>query len=429
MYNATICKLTNIQKHPNADRLMVGNALGYFVIVGLDADSDTLGVVFPSDGKLSEEMLLQNNLYRKHPVTGFPMGGYFEENGRVKSLTLRNAKSEAFWTPLSSLTWTGVNLSSLKEGDTFTELNGKLVCEKYYTPATLHAMCAQKKAAKKNCAPDFAEHIDTGQLRDMVLLIQGKEPVYNVIYTLKVHGTSGRTGYVRWLNLNRNWFQNILAKIGLYKDKFRYVSGTRRVILDPDTNVENGFYAGTEFRGRIHNMIAAMGLRENEILYYEIAGYTDTGSLIMSEHPINKEAAGIDELKVYGDKMSYTYGCEPKEFRVFVYRITLNGEDLPFDTMCTRVEELQTRNTSGIHFEVVPLLKIGNTNDDLMTVAEALTRGKDLLGDHIREGVTLRLEDNTGKLIRILKYKSFAFCVLEGIRKNTDDYVDLEEIM
>ena len=61
------------------------------VIVGQDANNDVLGVVFPSDGRLSEKMLLNNNLYRKHPITNEPMGGYFDKNGRIKSLKLSSA--------------------------------------------------------------------------------------------------------------------------------------------------------------------------------------------------------------------------------------------------------------------------------------------------------------------------------------------------
>lgn len=424
-----------MEKHPNADRLFIANALGYFVIVGKDTPEGQLGVVFPSDGRLSEEMLLNNNLYRKHPVTGQPMGGYFEENGRVKALRLRGAKSEAFWCPLSYLDWTGADLSKLKEGDQFSVLNDKTVCEKYFTPATIRAMSGggNGSSAKKTYAPDFKEHLDTGQLRDLVTFIQGKEPVYNVTYTLKIHGTSGRTGNVLWLKPNGFW-QKLLDRVHLFKGKYRIVSGTRRVVLDPDSQKEDGFYTGTNFRDQVHKMIAGMNLRKNEILYYEIAGYTDTGALIMSEHNLNKQSmkeAGIppEEYERYGSTMRYTYGCEPNTFRVFVYRIMQDGKDLSYSDMVERVNELAKLNTTNIQFGSVPVLLLGTTNDDLMKESERLTRGDDIYGNHIREGVTLRLEDSEGNFVRILKYKGFLFSVLEGIRKNTDDYIDLEETM
>lgn len=45
---------------------------------------------------------------------------------------------------------------------------------------------------------------------------------------------------------------------------------------------------------------------------------------------------------------------------------------------------------------------------------------------HIIEGVAVRVEDEN--MFDIFKYKGFDFCHLEGIKKNDDTWVDLEEI-
>jgi hypothetical protein len=427
-YRGTVCKLTDLKQHPNADRLQVANALGYYVIVGLDTDEDTLGVVFPSDGRLSEEFCLANNLYRKHPVTNEPMGGYFEHNGRIKVLRLRGSASEAFWTPLDSLSFTGT--LDLEEGDEITEVNGVLICEKYYTPATRRAMKHSQNAGKRkkkpqDYAPEFLRHFDTPKLREVVSFMVGQKRTLEV--TEKLHGTSGRTGCVKWTK--KNWWQTVLSWLGLYKDEYRLVSGTRKVVLDPDNmGQDGGYYAGTEFRFQIHQMFEGR-LREGEVVYYEIVGYTDTGSLIMGSHGIDKTTmreAGIPskEYKRYGEAMQYTYSCEPGEFMVFIYRITLNGVDLDPEWLGIRAMEL------GL--AIVPYLGTieiseDNTVDDIMLKVEAFTRGASSLdARHIKEGVCLRTKDETG--IRIFKYKGFLFCLLEGIRKNQDDYVDLEEV-
>lgn len=48
---------------------------------------------------------------------------------------------------------------------------------------------------------------------------------------------------------------------------------------------------------------------------------------------------------------------------------------------------------------------------------------------HIREGVVCRIEHPEIPVsIQALKYKSFWFCELEGVKKNDDTYVDIEEI-
>ena len=75
-YNAVVCALTNLRPHPNADRLLIAMAAGYQVIVGLEAKEGDIGILFPEGGRLSHEMLMANNLYRKNPATGQPMGGY-----------------------------------------------------------------------------------------------------------------------------------------------------------------------------------------------------------------------------------------------------------------------------------------------------------------------------------------------------------------
>jgi hypothetical protein len=46
--------------------------------------------------------------------------------------------------------------------------------------------------------------------------------------------------------------------------------------------------------------------------------------------------------------------------------------------------------------------------------------------DHIREGVVLRVEHPA--MFDAFKFKGWVFCDLEGIRKNSDDFIDQEEI-
>lgn len=443
-YQATLCFLTDIKPIEGTDRLSTANALGYQVIVGRESTDDTLGVVFPSDGRLSHEMLLENELYRKHPVTNAPMGGYFEVNGRVKALKLRGVRSEAFWTPINALWWTGHSTIKLVDmyyeatdaGElcSFDTLNGQKVCEKYYTPATLRAMnqgqnAGRRKKKPQDFAPEFTRHFDTAKLRQVVNFLVGTERTF--VVTEKIHGTSGRTGLVKWTK--RPWWKTLLQKVGIGQDEYALVSGTRRVVtLYPGAyrreEKETGFYSGSIFRALVHRSFEGK-LHEGEVVYYEIAGYTDTGALIMNSHGIDKKSmkeAGIPnkEYKQYGDAMEYTYGCEPGEYKVFVYRITQDGKDLTWDAVVERCMELEMA-----HVPVVGIIITteDHTIDYIMSQAELLTRGTSVLDEtHIKEGICLRHEDENGP--RIYKYKGFMFCLFEGIRKNSDDYVDTEEI-
>jgi hypothetical protein len=135
----------------NADKLQVGEAEGYQVIVGLDVKPETLGILFPPDGYLTKEMLRANNLYAKDPDTGEKKGGFFGPKGRIKVVRLRQVPSYAFWTELDSVAWTGIDCTKLKEGFTFLSLNGHEICGKYIpTETRKKAKSLSSKIHKEN---------------------------------------------------------------------------------------------------------------------------------------------------------------------------------------------------------------------------------------------------------------------------------------
>ena len=61
-YKAYVTELKNVRKHPNADRLLLGDCFGNTVCVNLDYVEGQLGVYFPTDGQLSVEFADANNL-------------------------------------------------------------------------------------------------------------------------------------------------------------------------------------------------------------------------------------------------------------------------------------------------------------------------------------------------------------------------------
>lgn len=427
MYEALICKLSQVAKHPNADALQVAKVSGYQVIVGLDNKEGDLGVFFASDGKLSEKMLFENNLYSSSERNKDPKAkpGFFGHNGRIRAIKLRQAESEGFWAPLSILEWTGVDTSDLKDGDRFSELNGELICEKYYTKATRNAQKNQSKDKKQKTIkfPNFKEHYDTGQLRHNISTI----PIGAVlIISEKCHGTSGRTGKLSFTK-KLNWFQKLSNKLFNCKFEqtaFDYVSGTRRTVLN--TNKFDGFYANTNFREEIHQKFIEAGLHEGETFYYEIVGYTDIGNPIMGNHGI----ADKKLKKLYGGNMVYSYGCDPEKnkYKVLIYRLTvtlIDGKvfEVPYHQLVKRCEELQMEMVPVL---VGPMIYDGDS-EALMRRCELLSQGSSTLDQrHIKEGVVVRVE--TPGIDKAYKYKSFHFCELEGIMKNSDEYVDPEEV-
>ena len=399
-------------------------------------------------------MCLYNSLYRKNPVTGEKMGGYFGENGRVKATKLRGVSSEAFCTSLTSLGWAmplhehnqlpEIIEPQFSEGREIGEIDGNKICEKYYTRATLRAMNRAKKnykkpkwlpkflvplhkkyvvnKAKHDPCPDFKKHFSTTKLRQYSHMIPEG---LNAIITSKWHGTSGRTGYVKYDT--RGFIGRLLKR----PVKYHYVTGTRNVTKNPigyGDSKDDGYYAGTNFRQRCHNIIQSAGLYEDEVVYYEIVGFESKGKPIMPNHKLDwkdfKDSGFSKEefqelVDQFSETVTYHYGQEDGKCEIRVYRITNKNVDLSDQKMRQRCEEL------GL--QCVSKLSEVDSSEDLMKICKDLSEEIDMQGQ-LREGVCVRLEDSAGKLVKILKFKSNRFCILEGIKRNDVDYVDIEEI-
>lgn len=435
-YKAVVTRITNIEPHPNADRLRITKIAGYNVIIGLNTEVGDRVVLFPPDGQLSEIYAEKNDLVGyKDPETGEKKGGFFDKNRRVKATRLRSVKSEAYIASLDSLTFTGADLNALKDGFEFDELNGFKICEKYYTPATKKMMAAGKKLRKSN--EYFRKHIDTNQYR----LRKGDiQKGALVILTQKLHGTSARGGYVLDTKklplgiLKRVWNATLGHVFGYARAKevtdFDYLIGTRNVILDTP-ECEKGFYknvgASEQFRFTAFETFRN-ALRKGEIVYSELVGFVDENTPIM---PFVETAKSSNkELNnKYGKTMRYLYNCVPGQCDQYVYRITMTSDDghpveLPYFQMVTRVKELGLKTPPLMRD---PFIFDGDF-ERLDEIVENLTEGPDLIDDsHIREGVVVRAENPDGTTV-FLKSKSFDFLVLEGICKDDINYVDLEEI-
>jgi hypothetical protein len=412
--------------HPNADRLQIGYINGARVIVGLETKSGDLGVYFEQDGQLSDEYCSANDLLPRYDDSGNRIGGgYFSDNRRVRAQNFRSVKSEGFWMPLESLSWTGFDISRLKVGDMFDTLNGKLICNKYYTKATLASMKAGSGKSKLKTYADFPEHYDTAQFRFI--------PVPDgalVHISEKEHGTSVRYGHVK-VHRSKNkpliWWT--WHDIGQWiKDRtiaqdtttaYEYVLGTRRAILPGD--FVRGYTGGYYGNGDPYDVAATFlhgKLKQDEIVYGEVVGYLRTGKPLFSQGTSKLK----DIQKQYGGEMVFSYGCVEGTARFKVYRITQGGRDLTWFEIKQRATELGVDTVSVIDSGV-----FNGNRDELNARVETHLEGPSTLDPtHIREGVCLRIESEFG--IRIVKAKSWTFGVLEGYIKDDETYVDMEEI-
>jgi hypothetical protein len=425
MYNAYITKLKDIRKHSNADRLNVGVCFGNSVIVGLDMNENDLILYFPTDGRLSMDFAVENNLLRKKDAEGNNIGGYLDDNRHISTLKLRGEISDGLVMKLESLS-KFTDISKLKEGDTITTLNGKLICEKYIpTIKNIPSSTSSKVKIKKANTisyPLFAEHVDTSQLAYNKHQFKVGDTCY---ITLKMHGTSQRSAntikketrkipYVLYKLLK------LIKKEIKAKKTWEYVTGTRRVVLK---TFEGGYYGNDLFRKKYHDEFANK-LKKGITVYYEVVGYANGDKTIMSECS-NKKTKDKEFIKQYGATTRFTYGCESGESDMYVYRMTMTNEDddvveIPWEVVKLYCEQMGVKHCP--QFDKF----IFTTIEDLMERVNTYVDGTDPVGKtHIREGIVIRI-DNREKFTSY-KHKNVPFKILEGIIKE-DNVVDMEEV-
>ena len=314
-YCGYVTKLKNVREHPNANKMLLADCFGNTVCVGLDSNEEEIVIYFPVDGQLSLDFCLNNNLLRVMP-DGTKGPGYMDPDKRnIKAISLRGQKSDGLVCPLSSLAFTGVDVSTFKVGDTITVVNGHEVCKKYIparAPRGGHvaggAGSRAKRRAKRTVAPLFFEHKDTEQL---AYNLGEFKPGDEIEITLKIHGTSQRTAHVPVLvagayetksllkgfllkHMPKKMLEKYAEKWGTPIYDYNYISGTRRTVMD---TFEGGFYGSNEFRAQYHEFFKGK-LWKGETVYYEVAGYTHTGAPIMATGKTPKEFENL-----YGPKM------------------------------------------------------------------------------------------------------------------------------
>ena len=463
MYKAYITALTNVRKHPNADRLLLADVFGNTVCVSTDYTEGQVGIYFPTDGQLSAEFTEKNNLVRKKDDAGNNIGGYMDPDKRnVTAIRLRGEKSDGLFLPISALNYCyahGDASIELRAGDVIDGLvNGHEICCKYIPRSNTRrgTVTEGNRTRKKKVAtaPLFKEHADTEQLAyNLGAFREGDE----IEITLKMHGTSQRTGYLPVLQgYKRSLWDRICGRTGSPIYDWGGISGTRRVVLD---SYEGGFYGSNAFREQ-HSKVFEGKLMKGETVYYEVVGFTDTGAPIMSTAN-NKKMNDKEFIKQYGEETVFSYGCSPYSIEqqmvtlkqaygtaeeacnhidllkpqsdIYVYRMTMTNEDgfvveYTPDFMRYRCEQMAVKTVPVLWKGTIPSEghDYPSAGEWIKSKAEAYYDGPDPIGKtHVREGVVVRILNRPK--FAAYKHKNFSFKVLEGIAKVEAEAPDMEE--
>ena len=447
-YTGFITRVKNIRPAENADKLNLCDVFGNTVVVDKSVNENDLYVYFPCDGQLSLDFCLNNNLLRKLP-DGTPGTGYMDPDKRnVVAIKLRGNKSDGLVLPLSCLDYCFEDgaAAHLKIGDTIDVVNGHDICTKYIPRRSKQVgrPTDGNRTRKKRVpiAPLFVEHADTEQLAyNLGAFKSGDE----VEITLKMHGTSQRTGYLPVLSgFHRTIWDKLFRREGKPIYTYDLITGTRRTIINGE---DGGFYGSNAFR-MPHAELFRGKLWKGETVYYEVVGFTDTGTPIMAECD-NKKLNDKDFVKQYGQTTTFSYGCHPNGWNdkdsgrnepqsdIYVYRMTMTNEDGNIveytpDFMRYRCEQMGVKTVPVFWRGIIPE-NPASVDDStiepgewIKNVAERFYDGPDPIGKtHVREGVVIRIT-NKPKFCAY-KHKNWYFKALEGIVKVEAEAPDMEE--
>jgi len=234
-----------------------------------------------------------------------------------------------------------------------------------------------------------------------------------------IHNTSQRSAY--GLDERKiRWWEKVFHKFLPIKTlEWKWYVGTRNVICSDKVGFHSNKLrddAAAYFLGKLY---------KGEEVFYEVVGY-DGQTPIMPRH----STVGLKDKtaqKLYGDTITYNYGCKEGEFDIFVYRMCMINEDgfileYPWEYVKARCGEMGVKTVA----QAIPPFRYDGNVENLRKLVEELTEGPSDYPNIVNEGVCIRYENRMHS--NIVKNKSFLFKVMEGITKEDENFVDPEEI-
>jgi hypothetical protein len=428
-YTCQVIKLPTKVGVNGLDNLVEVNYQGNSCLINKDSPEDQLYLFFPAECKICDTFLSCNDLYRHHEYNqsfiqdGVEKKGFFEDNGRVKSIKFKGIISTGFVIPISSLGCLTNGYTDLKVGDEFNQIDGIEVCEKYRKHRNkLKGMSNPKtrvidEIVDSRMAP---EHPDTGHLLKNLHKIGDKDTLH---ITYKLHGTSARyynTLVKRKLSLIERLCKFLGGKV--QEEAYDYVTASRRVIKGVGFETlpnKNHYFTSGDLWSEVGKEFFEGKLNEGEAVYCEIIGKTYTGEAIQN---------------------GYSYQFEKP--MVYVYRIAnINHKgieiDLPYDQMIIRADQLSLKVCphffTGTIGELISRYfpSVGRNDANFSDIVDKvfnerlLDKPSILDGSVTEEGFCIRIDKYPKP--EIFKIKSKLFLLHEGAQLDKAEVVDIEE--
>lgn len=331
---AEICRVDQLDMHPNADKLDIIQLKGWNCIVQKDTIKvDDLVLYIPIDSILPEEL----------EITIFGENSKIKlDKHRIRTIKLRGIISQGLVVKPELL-----GLYKYKEGDDLTSLLG---ITKYEPPEELPNVYGKcNKIKKKYINSNFKKYTDIENIKNHPKVFNEEDVVH---ISCKLHGTSFRAS---WAKNEANTVWKKIKKFFGFFDEYEWLVGSRNVQLTYK-NKNKYFYDSNVYTKTATQYNLKDKLQMGETVYGEIVG-----------HSIQS---------------GYTYGCKPGETKFYAYDIMKDGKYLDykeFKHIC------QSRD-----IPIVPELYIGTYSQEIVTEC---TNGPSVIAPEdqpIREGCVIK---------------------------------------
>ena len=360
-----ICRIDNIEKHPNADKLDIAMIKGWQCVVASDSFKEgDLGLYIPIDSILPEEL--------ESKIFGTDCKVKLDKH-RVRTIKLRKVISQGL---LIRPEVAGIN--KYKLGEDFISVLG---ITKYEPPQELPGIYGKcNKIKKRYINSNFKKYTDIENIKNYTQVFKDND---DVSITEKLHGTSFRAG---WVESEANTIWKKIKKFFGLLDKYEWIFGSRNVQLSYKNR--NKVYYDSNVYSRVSEQYNLKDkLDKGEVLYGEIVG-----------HKIQS---------------GYNYGCKEGEVKLYAYDIM---RDNKYVDVCELKNVCKDRQIS-----IVPELYLGVLNADIL---KECTIGKSTISPEnqpIREGCVIKsIIEETSPFVgrKILKSISNDYLLL----KNGSDF-------
>ena len=314
-YLTKIVKISNVQPHPNADKLLMTTIDGNTVVTGTKLKVDDVVVYFPLESIISNKFLSYTNSYEaKEMNANKEVKGFFPKTSRVRAVKLRGILSNGYIVPinvflewLSTETSTTVAFDNTMINKEFDYYDQTFISKKYIPIAQAKAERAERQKSQRNIPKatrlvdnQFRLHSSTQQLGRNLFKI---DPNSLISITAKLHG-SAHTSSVVLTKKQLKWYEKLLVKLGIDINTTKYdnIYSSRNVVKNRyynDKPISDGYY-GTDIWGVVNKELKDF-LQPTMTIYGEIVGYIDQHKMVQKD---------------------YDYGCNIGEHDFYAYRIT-----------------------------------------------------------------------------------------------------------